>query len=138
MISYRVKLENDEGTVLVRAPEFPELITFGETREAALQFAVGAFAEAIAGRIHDRQPIPIPSKAKRGDVMVTLPVQTEIKIRLYEAMQEKGMRKAELARRMNLHRQEIDRLLDFDQSTSLAKIESAFEVLGKRLQIEIA
>jgi antitoxin HicB len=138
MINYRVKLQNDEGTVLVRSPDFPELITYGETREEALKHAVGAFAEAIAARIHDKEPIPAPSRIKKGEPFVTLPLQTEIKILLLESMKEKGMRKAELARRMNLHRQEIDRLLDIHQSTSLAKIESAFEVLGKRLQIEVA
>ena len=37
-----------------------------------------------------------------------------------------------------LHRQEIDRLLDFKQSTSIGKIEAAFAALGKQLKIEVA
>jgi len=40
-------------------------------------------------------------------------------------MWKNGVRKADLARSMNLHRQEIDRLLDLNHATSLAKIEKA-------------
>ena len=138
MIRYRVKLEDDEGTVLVTSPDFPEVITFGETREDALHYAVGAFREMIAGRIYDKEPIPKPSRIKAGEPFITLPLQTEMKIRLYEALEENGMKKAELARALNLHRQEIDRLLDFKQSTSIGKIEAAFAALGKQLIIEVA
>ena len=138
MIKYRVKLEDDEGTVLVTSPDFSELITFGDTREEALVYAVGAFREAVAGRIHYKEPIPKPSRIKSGEPFITLPLQTEMKIRLYESLQAKGMKKAELARRMNLHRQEIDRLMDFKHSTSIGKIEQAFAALGKQLIIEVA
>ncbi len=138
MIRYRVKLEDDEGTVLVTSPDFPDVITFGETREDALHYAVGAFREIIASRIHYKEPIPKPSRIKAGEPFITLPLQTEMKIRLYEALNENGMKKAELARMLNLHRQEIDRLLDFKQSTSIGKIEAAFAALGKQLKIEVA
>ena len=138
MIKYRVKLEDDEGTVLVTSPDFPEVITFGETREDALHHAVGAFREIIAGKIHYKEAIPKPSRIKAGEPFITLPLQTEMKVRLYEALQENGMKKAELARILNLHRQEIDRLLDFKQSTSIGKIEAAFAALGKQIKIEVA
>jgi antitoxin HicB len=138
MISYRVKLENDEGTVLVTSPDFPELITFGETREEALGHAVGAFREAIAGRIHYKEAIPQPSRVRASDDFITLPLQTEMKIRMYESMLESGIKKSQLARKMKLHRQEIERLLDFEHATSLNKIESAFAAMGKRLHIEVA
>ena len=138
MINYRVKLADDEGTFLVKSPDFPELITFGDTREEALDYAIAAFREAVATRIHYKEPIPTPSRIKSGEDFITLPLQTEMKIRLYESLQENGMKKAELARKMNLHRQEIDRLLDFKQSTSIGKIERAFAALGKQLKIEVA
>ena len=139
MIKFRVKLTPDDNdTLLVTAPDFSEVITFGKTREDALDYAVGAFREMIAAKIHDREPIPKPSRVKADEPFIVLPLQTEMKIRLYEALQENGMKKAELARRMKLHRQEIDRLLDFKQSTSIGKIESAFAALGKQLKIEVA
>jgi antitoxin HicB len=138
MISYRVKLENDEGTVLVTSPDFPELVTFGEDREDALSHAIGAFEEAIEARISDREEIPAPSKGKTSDPRVTLPVQAAVKVLLYQQMWKNGVRKADLARKMDLHRQEIDRLLDLNHATSLAKIEKAFAALGKTLDIAVA
>lgn len=53
-------------------------------------------------------------------------------------MWKDGVRKADLARKMDLHRQEIDRLLDLNHATSLAKIEKAFAALGKTLDIAVA
>jgi antitoxin HicB len=138
MIRYRVKLTpDDNGTFLVTAPDFPEVITFGETREEALHYAVGAFREMIAGKIHYKEGIPEPSKIRTKDDFITLPLQTEMKIRLYQSLNESGIKKAELARKLNLHRQEIDRLLDSKQSTSIGKLEAAFAALGKTLTMQV-
>ena len=138
MICYRVKLEDDEGTVLVTSPDFPEVITFGETREDALKYAVGAFQEIIAGYVHYKKPIPKPSKIRANDDFITLPLQTEMKILMHESMRDSGMKKSQLARKMKLHRQEMERLLDFNKSTNLDRIESAFAAMGKRISFEVA
>lgn len=138
MIRYCVKLTPDDNdTFLVTSPDFPEVITFVEPREKALHYAVGAFREIIAGKIYDKEPIPEPSKIRAKDDFITLPLQTEMKIRLYQSLNESGVKKADLARKLNLHWQEIDRLLDFKQSTSIGKIEAAFAALGKSLNIEV-
>lgn len=138
MISYRVRLKEDEGTILVTSPDFPEVTTFGDDREDALSRAIGAFEEAIEARISYRREIPVPSKGKASDPRVTLPIQAAVKVLLYQQMWKDGVRKADLARKMDLHRQEIDRLLDLNHATSLAKIEKAFAVLGKTLDIAVA
>jgi antitoxin HicB len=138
MISYRVTLSPDtNGTTLVKSPDFPEIVTFGNGKEDALSYAVGAFEEAIAARISDRREIPKPSKGKASDLRVALPVQAEVKVLLYQQMWKSGVRKADLARKMDLHRQEIDRLLDLNHATSIAKLERAFSVLGKSIDIVI-
>ncbi len=139
MIKYRVKLTPDDNdTFLVTTPDFPEVITFGKTRGDALHHAVGAFREVIASKIHNRETIPAPSIIRAKDDFITLPLQTEMKIRIYESMRESGTKKADLARKMKLHRQEIERLLDFEHATSLNKLESAFAAMGKTLKIEVA
>ena len=138
MISYRVHLKpDDNGTFLVTAPDFPELTTFGETRAEALTHALGAFEEAIEARISDREEIPVPSKGKTKDIRVALPVQASVKVLLYQSMKKDGIRKSDLARRMSIHKQEVDRILDLNHATSLSKIEHAFEVLGKKLLIGV-
>lgn len=138
MISYRAHLKpDDNGTFLVTSPDFPELATFGETREDALRHALGAFEEAIEARISDRKEIPAPSKINARDIRVTLPVQAAVKVLLYQSMWKDGIRKSDLARRMSIHKQEVDRILDLNHATSLAKIERAFEALGKQLSIDV-
>jgi antitoxin HicB len=139
MISYRITLAPDSnGTVLVTSPDFPELVTFGDDKADALSYEVGAFEEAIAARVSDREEIPLPSKGKASDPRVTLPVHAEVKVLFYQQMWKSGVRKADLARKMDLHRQEIDRLLDLNHATSIAKLEKAFSVLGKSINIVIS
>lgn len=138
MISYRIHLKpDDNGTFFVTSPDFPELTSFGETREDALRHALGAFEEAIEARISDREEIPAPSKGRPRDIRVTLPVQAAVKVLLYQSMKKDGIRKSELARRMSIHKQEVDRILDLNHATNLSRIERAFEVLGKKLMVDV-
>ena len=69
-----ILVEDDNDTLLVTSPDFPELTTFGEDREDALAHAVDAFEEVIAARIHDGEEIPPPST---GDAYVDVPVPPE-------------------------------------------------------------
>ena len=55
MLSYPIDLEDDDGTVLATSPDFPELTTFGDDRDEALERAIDALEEAIAARIHMAQ-----------------------------------------------------------------------------------
>lgn len=137
MVSYRVQLTPDEDTILATSPDFPELVTFGDDEQDALSYAIGAFEEAIAARIAYREKLPPPSKDKASDPRVTLPAQAAVKVMLYQQMWKDGIRKADLARKMDLHRQEIDRLLDLNHAANLAKIEKAFAALGKTLDITV-
>ena len=135
MIAYPVKLTpDDNGTLLVTSPDFPELTSFGDTIEDALGRAQGALLEAIEARIHDREPIPRPSAGKH---LVLLPTQAVVKVLLYQVMQSEGVRKSELARRMSIPRQEVDRILDLNHGTALPKIELAFAALGKQLSVAV-
>lgn len=136
MIAYPVALvPDDNGTFLVTSPDFSELTTFGETVDEALERARGALLEAIEARMYDRDTIPAPSAGKH---MVRLPAQAVVKMLLYQAMQSQGVRKSELARRMSIPRQEVDRLLDLNHGTALPKMELAFAALGKQLNVAIA
>ena len=135
MIAYPVILTHDDnGTFLITSTDFPELTSFGETIEDSLKRAQGALLEAIEARIHDGEPIPRPS---RGKHLVRLPAQAAIKIMLYQALQTEGIRKSELARRMSIPRQEVDRILDLNHGTALPKMELAFAVLGRQLNVEV-
>jgi antitoxin HicB len=138
MLRFSVKLSKDTNdTILVDIPAIPEAHTFGEDCEEALARAVDAIETALMGYIEDRRDIP-PADAKPGrGTFVSLPALTEAKIALYSAMHAGKVGKAELARRLNCHLPQIDRLLDLNHASRLDQLEAAFRVLGKRLTIEI-
>ena len=106
MLAYPITLENDDGTLLVTSPDFPELTTFGDDREEALACAVHALEEALAARIHDRKDIPTPSL---GETYAVLPTLISVKVMLYREMRDQGIGKAELARRLGWYMPQVDR-----------------------------
>ena len=134
MLAYPVRLRPDDGTVLVTAPDFPELTTFGEEERDALLHAVDALEEAIAARIAAKQDIPPPSRGRR---LVRLPTQTSLKVLLYQEMRRQGVSKAQLARRLSWHAPQIDRLLNLNHASRLDQIDAAFDALGARLKVAV-
>ncbi len=137
MLRYPVKLERDtNGTILVSFPDVPEAHTFGADRDEALARATDALETALMGYMKDRQPIPKPSPIRRGPHVV-LPALTEAKLALYSAMRAGRIRKTELARRLNCHLPQVDRLLDLRHASRLDQLEAAFRAIGKQLSVQI-
>lgn len=132
MLHYPVSLQDDDGTVFVTSPDFPELTTFGDDRNEALARAADALEEAIAARIAARQDIPEPSA---GEVRVTVPTLTAIKALLYQGMRDQGIGKAELARRLGWHLPQIDRVLDVHHSSRLDRMDAALNAIGHQLEV---
>jgi antitoxin HicB len=104
----------------------------GFSRRAGMH---GPMEEAIAGRIAGELEIPEPSAVRRKQILVPLPAAMAAKAALYLAIQEAGVSKSELARRLKLDEKEIRRLLDPRHATRLSRIQKVLEALGKRLII---
>jgi antitoxin HicB len=100
---------DDNGTILVTCPDLPEVTTFGEDEDDALQRAADAIEEALAARIAGRKDIPAPSPA-RGRPVAALPALTAAKVELYRTARVQGITKAELGRRLAWHGPQVDRL----------------------------
>lgn len=133
---YPVRLmEDDNETVLIEFPDFPEAHTFGDTKEEALERAVDALATVIDAYIAERRDIPAPSRIRGASVR--LPALMAAKVALYESMREQKVGKAELARRLDVHLPQVDRLLDVRHGSRLDQLEAAFDVLGQRLEVSI-
>ena len=135
MLTYPILLENDDGTVLVTSPDFPELTTFGDDLDEAVARAVDALEEAIAARIHDRKDIPAPSE---GQTYAVLPTLTSVKVILYQGMRDQGIGKAELARRLGWYLPQVDRVLDVQHRSGLDTMDAALGAIGQRLQVTAA
>lgn len=139
MRQYPVHFKPDSnGTLLVTFPDVPEAITFGETREEALQRAGEALEAALSLYMDDRRELPVPRRSvSRRTPVVALPALTEAKLSLYELMLSGGIRKAELARRLQCGKSQVDRLLDLNHDSRLDQLEAAFHALRKRMHIVI-
>ena len=135
MLAYPIRLEDDDGTLLVSSPDFPELTTFGDDREEAVARAVHALEEAIAARIHGRKDIPTPSQ---GETYAILPTLASVKVILYQGMRDQGIGKAELARRLGWYLPQVDRVLDVQHRSGLEQMDAALAAIGRRLHVTAA
>jgi antitoxin HicB len=138
MLGYRVELTPDDNdTFLVTCPDLPLVTTFGETEVDALAHAVDAIETALASMIDDGEDIPPPS-GEQGPFLVRLPLLTILKVELYRRLRAAGITRAELARRLGWHREQVDRLFRLDHYSRLDQIEAAFQVLGRKVSIAIS
>ena len=137
MLIYPVDLEPDDNkTILATFPDVPEAATFGDDATDAKNHAVGALVAIFSAYMDDRQRIPMPSPLK-GRSGVVLPAGVSAKILLWNAMFDAGLRKADLARKLNLSPSVIDRLLSLTHASRIEQIETALAVLGKRLVVGV-
>lgn len=137
MFDYPVTLTPDDGTVLVTFADVPEAITFGADEQEALMQAVDALESGLSFYVDARQPLPLPSKAKKGQKTVSPSALECAKLGVYQAMTEQGIRKSELARRLGWHMPQVDRLFDLRHASKFEQIQTAAAVLGKRLVLSV-
>ena len=104
----------------------PEALTEARSLEGLPAMALDALITAIDFYAKDRRKIPAPSSPLDGEMVVTLPpsvVSKEYDREPYTA--------SDLAKRMGITRQEMDRLLDMHHSSKIDTVGQAFEAMGK-------
>lgn len=136
-LCYPVRLRADGDAFLATFRDFPEAVTGGDTRAETRAMAVDCLETCIAGRIRDREDMPRPSPARRGEIPIPVPPLSAAKALLYVTMGERGVSMAELARRMPCDFQQVRRLLDLGHRSRLDQLDAAFAALGKRLTVGI-
>ena len=138
MLSYPARLARDGDGFVVSFPDIPEALTGAATRERALEMAADALTTAMDFYFEDRRPVPVPSQPKRGQVLVDLPVSVSAKVLLLNEMLAQGVRPAELARRMHVRPQEVNRITTLAHPTKIDTISQALAAMGRRLELRIA
>lgn len=128
---------DDNGEYLVTFPDIPEAVTSGDSEELALRAAVDALESALDFYFDDKRLIPIPGNLKKGQPFITLPGTVSAKALLHNEMLAKGIKKAELARRMNMAPPNIERIFQAKHGTRFETLEAAFRALGKSLEISV-
>src|SRR3990172_1972360 len=134
----RCTRERRHGGYVITFRDLPEAIPQADSLADCVEEAAGALEAAIEGRIMDRLAIPMPSRARRGERLVPLPVETALKAALYLAMRERGVTRVELARRLGIDEKEARRMLDPYHATKAERLERALAALGRHAEVRIA
>jgi antitoxin HicB len=124
--------ENGRG-FHIRFPDLSEALTGGIDLDDAKVQAADCLAEALAGRIRRGDAIPEPSRVKRGQHPVSVPLYLAPKLALYLTMRESGLRKTDLAKRLGVSETVVRRMLDPKHDTKPENIQAALAELGKRI-----
>ncbi len=130
-------IDRDDGSVLVRFPDLPEALTAGVDVDDAMAEARDCLRTVIAGRMLDRVEIPVPSRRRRGQRLVSLDPLVAAKAALNLALARSGMTKVALAARLGCDEKEVRRLLDPRQRSGLDRIAAALEALGAALHVRL-
>ncbi len=127
--------EKDGRGFHVRFPDLPEALTGGSDLGDTEAQAADCLAEALAGRIARGDAIPRPSKFKRGQHAITVPLYLAPKLALYLTMREAGLNNTDVAKRIGVSETVVRRMLDPRHTTKPEKIQNALAVLGKRIVV---
>lgn len=138
MYDYPVTLHTDENPgVAITCRDIPQVNSFGDTEEEALREAIDGIETALSMYVDHRLAIPQASAPEPGERVVHLPSVTVAKIILWNTMMERGMRKADLCRLLDVKPVAVDRLVDFLHTSKMEQIERALAALGKRLSVSV-
>jgi antitoxin HicB len=139
MYDYAIRFEQDDTSpgLAVFCRDLPELNSYGDDEGHALAEAVDAIESTLSIYVDQRRAIPSASAPEAGEHVVHLPAVTVAKIALWNAMIERGMRKADLCRLLGVHQAQGDRLVDFLHTSKMEQVEAALGALGKRLAVSV-
>lgn len=139
MFTYPARFTADRqaGGYVISFPDVPEAVTQAESIEEGVEMATDCLEMVLAEYIRLGRPIPAPSTPKRGQRSIRLPFFVALKVELYNAWLQSGVKKAELARRLGMPRANVDRLFDLRHFSRPEQIEDAFAALGKQVGIQV-
>ena len=124
--------------IVVSFRDLPECLTSGVDEVDALAEAGDALDEAVAGRLDDHEPIPLPSACRPGEYHVAVPPGTAAKAALALAFRDSGLSRSALARQLGVDEKVVRRMLDPRHGTSVSRIVDALRALGHELVVESA
>src|SRR5271165_3755649 len=126
-----------DGRILVEFVGLPHVATDGKDEREAFAEAMDALGSDLSIRLSRREPIPLPSAAKRGHRLVPVPLGLAPKLALHLAMIEQQVNNSELARRLGVHERVVRRMLDPRHATKAERIQAALLALGKHMTVEV-
>jgi len=138
MLVYPARLEKDGAGYVVTFRDIPEAHSAGTSLEEAVEMAADALATAMEFYFEDRKEVPMPTKAKKGEVSIDLPVSLSAKVLLLNEMLRSGVSSAQLARKLHTTPQAVTRIVDLHHATKIDTLADAFGAMGRKLILSVA
>lgn len=135
---YPAKLTKEDNGYTVTFRDIPEAITCGDDLQDALSMAQDALITSMDFYFEDHRKVPLPSKAKRGEHLIELPASIFAKVLLLNEMVDQNISNVELAKRINVKPQEVQRIVNLNHTTKIDTISNALSALGKHLELNVA
>jgi antitoxin HicB len=137
MMKYAAKLRRGDDVWLVSFPEFPNVNTYGETKEEALHNASEALNAAIESDFERGFDMPEPKKYRGSEFhQVSVLAHIEIACLLRQLRGERPQ--TEIARQLNVSYQAYQKLENPRRCNPTIKtLEKISEAFGKELEIKL-
>ena len=139
MIQYQVKLHEEDGGYWAEFPDLPGCFTQGDSREEVLENAREALSLWLEEARDPDWEVPVP-KARRGKrhVWVTPYEDVSIPLMLRQARQRKGLSQRELAKKLGMSVQQLQKLECPGKSNPTVRtLAVVSEALDEQLRIEL-
>lgn len=108
---------------------------FASSEAEALKAAQALLDAMIDAAISRDEAIPAPSRLQGGSHRVSPSPQALAKLALFHALQEEGLTKADLARRLGWKYPQVQRLFDVSHASKLEQLTAAAQAMNRRFVI---
>lgn len=135
---FNLEIEPDDNdTLLITCPSIPGVVTFANTEAEVVRWSTDAIETMLNSMMSHGESLPSSDTEAAGVFHVRLGLMTSLKAELYEACRTCGVTRAELARRLGWHREQVDRLFRLNHASRLDQLEAAFEAVGRKIELEV-
>ncbi|WP_158809019.1 type II toxin-antitoxin system HicB family antitoxin [Beijerinckia sp. L45] len=125
------------NVIVVTFPDVPEAISQGDGEADARAMGSDALGVALLGLLSVDRPLPIASKPRPGQIVLSVDADIAAKIAVIEAFKAAQITQTELAKRLGKDAKEVRRILDPDHATKMPALVAALAALGRRLVIGV-
>ena len=127
-----IEPDTEEGGwgFVVSFPDICGANTGGKTFKESIILAEDCMVVALSAYIHLGRELPTPSPYQKGQELLTVQPVIAAQLDLYAAMREQGINRADLAERLGISSDDVDRLLSLDYRTPIGEVAKALKAVG--------
>ena len=132
-----IRPDEEEGGwgFVVSFPDIYGATTGGKTFKESIILAEDCMVVALSAYIDLGHELPTPSLYQDGQELLTVQPIIAAQLDLYTAMREQGISRADLAERLGVGKECVDRLMSLDYCTPIGEVLKALKVVGCELTV---